>query len=181
MKGVNQVSEFLERIEAVLQKRPPFTQNFPVYVIDPDGSEFGIDMANTVAPAPRLAEQPQPPRSRLEIPVVAALRVPYRTLAPRLNRVIDELNRSIEMRTGFLTESLKRLAKALRALELRTEELEISVDGRIRELQSRIETLERSLRVSPPVLEDGYDKTEPDGSGKRESPLQRPGEAAGDR
>lgn len=124
MKGARKVPDFLDRVASVLAQRPSFTEREPVYVIDPTGSEFGIELASTVEPIPRVAEEPQPPKSLLERPVVSALRGIYRTLAPRLNRIVDSTNRAISLRTGHLQESMRRLAVAQRSLEDRLEKLE---------------------------------------------------------
>lgn len=124
MKGARKVPDFLDRVASVLAQRPSFTEREPVYLIDPTGSEFGIELASTVEPIPRVAEEPQPPKSLLERPVVSALKGIYRTLAPRLNRIVDSTNRAMSLRTSYLQESMRRLAVAQRSLEDRVEKLE---------------------------------------------------------
>ncbi len=147
MKGVNQVPDFLDEIAAILEYESDFTDRDPVYLIDPTGSEFGIEMVGTFPPVPRIPVDPPGKVSLTREPrafLGAALR---RGLAPRLNRLIDQINDSIGHRTGALAESLRRLARSHRALEKKLSALAQEQRSPRGHAADRITALEQKVRL----------------------------------
>ncbi len=163
MKGVNKVPDFLDDIAAIIDFEPDFTDRDPVYLIDPTGSEFGIEMAATVAPVPKLTIEPVLESSPLRDPLTFIRRLINRTVALRMNPLIDRINDSIGLRTGALAESLRRLSKSHRRLEARVAALVREHRSPTGATADRILALEQKVRLlelNVVALEDAIEELE---------------------
>ncbi len=147
MKGVSQVPDFLDEIAAILEYESDFTDRDPVYLIDPSGSEFGIEMVGTFPPVPPISVEPPGNVSLARDPRAFLRSVIKRELAPRLNRLIDQINDSIGHRTGALAESLRRLARSHRALERKVSALAQEQHSPRGHAADRITALEQKVRL----------------------------------
>jgi hypothetical protein len=163
MKGVNQVPDFLDEIGAILDYEADFTERDPVYLIDPTGSEFGIEMAGTIAAVPRLHVEPVLEQSPVRDPLMFVRRIVNRTVALRLNPIIDRINESVGLRVGALAESLRRLATSHRNLEDRVAALSRERRAPTGSSKDRITALEQKLRLlelNVVALEDAISELE---------------------
>ncbi|MER3396179.1 MAG: hypothetical protein C4318_04335 [Acidimicrobiia bacterium] len=163
MRGVNQVSDFLEEIGEILEHEPNFTERDPVYLLDPTGTEFGIEMALSVPQVPRLHQESVFEHSPIKDPVMFLRRLVNRTVSLRVNPLVDQINESIAVSTGALAESLRRIARSHRHLEARVAALARERHSLAGSAGDRITALEQKVRLlelSVVALEDAINELE---------------------